>query len=126
MAKPPSVSKEERNQQSDAGKKSGTVRACPAKVRHIMLKAAFKRQPKAYQVQPYSNEALDALQREACKFPAHAELDERDFDALVSLVLAMCRPKKSSRNMLTAARGTLLKNMQALGIQSKRAVSRSK
>jgi hypothetical protein len=126
MAKPTSIHKEERAQQSDAGKKSGSVRAYPAKVRHIMLKAAFKRQPKAYQVQPYSNEALDALQLEACKFPTHAELDERDFDALVSLVLAMYRPNKPFRNMVTASRGTLLKVMQALGIQSKRRVSRSR
>jgi hypothetical protein len=77
--------KHKQEQHSNAGKKSGSVRAVPAKIRQLLLKAAFKRIPKAYQVQPHSEEARDALRLEVRKFPTHKDVNRRSNLALTQI-----------------------------------------
>jgi hypothetical protein len=119
MGKQLSEHAEERSQQRNAGKKSGSVRAELAKIRLLVVKAAFARLRRSYQVQPYSDEAIDALQAECTKTPS-IELNGDDFDRLLSLML------DGKKITLDVPRETLRKDMQLLGIRSRRGAQRSR
>jgi hypothetical protein len=110
--------REERSQRRSAGKKSGSVRAGRAQIRHLVVKAAFARLRRPYQVQPYSDEAIDALQAECTKMPS-IELNGDDFDSLVSLLL------DGQKITIDVPRETLKKDMKQLGIRSNRRTPRS-
>jgi hypothetical protein len=100
--------------QSHAGKKSGTVRADRADKRRQVVKAAFNRLPRACQMQPYSDQAIDALQAECTKLPGRINDDfAEDYDNLVELVSAGYPIK------IQVPRETLRKDMIKLGIRSK-------
>jgi hypothetical protein len=103
---------EERTQQRNAGKKSGSVRAKSATIRRLIVKAAFARLPRPYQMQPYSDDAIDALQTECTKTPS-IELNGDDFDTLLSMMLA------GEKITVEIPRETLKKDMKKLGIRSK-------
>jgi hypothetical protein len=105
---------QERNQHRNAGKKSGSVRADRADVRRLIVRAAFNRLLPKYQMQPYSDEAIDALQEECTKMPARIKsLDDEDFDSLFSLVM------DGHKIQIQVPRETLIKDMKKLGIHSK-------
>lgn len=103
---------EEQSQRTKAGKKSGSVRAERAEIRRLVVKAAFARLPRSYQAQPYSDEAIDALETECTKIPS-IELNGDDFDSLVKLMVA------GQKITLEVPRETLKKDMKRLGIRSK-------
>ncbi len=103
---------EEQHQRAKAGKKSGSVRAERAEIRRLVVKAAFARLGPSYQAQPYSDEAIDALETECTKIPS-TELNGDDFDSLVKLMVA------GQKITLEVPRETLKKDMKRLGIRSK-------
>jgi hypothetical protein len=120
MAKPLSDHRDERSQHRNAGKKSGSVRSDRANVRRLIVKAAFSRLPPRYQMQPYSDEAIDALQEECTKMPARIRFaDDDDFDCLFSLAM------DGHNIQIQMPRETLLKDMKQLGIRSKLRTQRS-
>jgi hypothetical protein len=118
MDKPPNRQEEQQGQQRDAGKKSGAVRAEHAETRRLVVKAAFARLRRPYQMQPYSDETIDALQAECTKTPS-IELNGDDFSSLLSLLL------DGKKITLDVPRETLKKDMKKLGIQSKLRKKRS-
>jgi hypothetical protein len=112
---------EERSQQRNAGKKSASVRAERADVRRLIVKAAFSRLLSKYQMQPYSDEAIGALQEECTKMPARIKYpDDEDFDCLFSLAM------DGHKIQIQVPRETLIKDMKQLGIRSKRRTQRSR
>lgn len=106
------------SQRRNAGTKSGSVRSKRAEIRRLVVKAAFARLRRPYQVQPYSDEAIDALQAECTKIPSIG-LNGDDFDSLVSLLL------DGQKITLEVPRETLKKDMKWLGIRSMRTAQRS-
>jgi hypothetical protein len=107
-----------------AGKKSGVKRKGRAEIRRYFVKVAFERlKPVAYQMQPYSDDSIDAL--------------EVEYRQLLAESLAEAKPEASAerraedlRRLMSAApfkadRETLIKDMKQLGIRSRRRKSRS-
>jgi hypothetical protein len=87
---------------STAGTASGKKRKFYTDLRRNFVKAAFGRLKKAYQGQPFSDHSIDALQEE------YRNLFGDDANVLLKSL-----PFKASRE-------TLIKDMKALGIRSKR------
>jgi hypothetical protein len=111
---------EQQGQQRDAGKKSASVRAAGAEIRRLIVKCAFNRLPPKYQMQPYSDEAIDALQEECTKMPGRIRFpDDEDFDCLFSLAM------DGHKIQIMVPRETLIKDMKRLGIRSKLRTQRS-
>jgi hypothetical protein len=96
---------EQQNEKVTAGKQSGYVRANRAAIRRYFVKFAFGRLKPANQMQPYSGHSLNALEAEYRRLLAE---DGGDPDVLMSAA-----PFKMDRQ-------TLIKDLKALGIQSKR------
>ena len=119
MVRQRSAHAEEQSQRRNAGKKSGSVRAERAEIRRLVVKAAFARLPRHYQIQPYSDAAIDALQVECTKTPS-PEHNGDDFDSLLLLILA------DKEITLDVPRETLKKDMMKLGIRSKLRTLRSR
>jgi hypothetical protein len=108
--------KENENQQRKAGRKSGSVRGRRTEIRRFFVKAAFKRLPRAFQGHPFSDSTIDALQEECLKTPSAVN---EDFDKYIDILLAGEHLTKP------VPRDTLIKDLKALGIRSKRRVTRS-
>jgi hypothetical protein len=116
----PSDHGERRTQHSNAGKKSASARAGRAGVRRLIVKAAFNRLLPKYRLQPYSDEAIGALQEECTRMPGPIKFpDDEDFDCLFSLVM------DGHNIQIEVTRETLIKDMKQLGIRSKRRTQRS-
>jgi hypothetical protein len=118
MGKAPNAQREKHGQQRDAGKKSGSKRAELAKIRLLVVKAAFGRLSRPNQMQPSSLDTIKALQEECTKIPS-IERNGDDFDSLVSLLL------DGKTITLDVPRETLRKDLQLLGIRSRRKAQRS-
>jgi len=100
----------EEKQKKMAGKRSGLIRACRAEVRRRLVKAAFDRLDSLQQFFPYSEQSIDALQKECHKILAEA----RNQPALSILM----PPFKVSH-------ATLIKDLQLLGVHPGRRIQRS-
>jgi hypothetical protein len=57
-------------EKTTAGKKSGLLRRRRAGLRHLFVKVAFNRLKRPYQIQPFSDQSIDALQEEYRKLLA--------------------------------------------------------
>lgn len=126
-----------------AGKSSGATRAKLAKLRQFFVLAAFERLKPTYQYEPFSDYSIDALVKEFRRRPKpnpnlHLDPPLGEYESIVSR-----RPAYSDRLMglldeaisvllegkagrlYGASRETLIKDLKALGIRSKRRVHRS-
>lgn len=89
-------------------------------MRRLIVKAAFNRLLPKYRLQPYSDEAIDELQKECTRMPGPIKFPEdEDFDCLFSLVM------EGHEIRIEVPRETLIKDMKQLGIRSKRRAQRS-
>jgi hypothetical protein len=118
-----------------AGKSSGVRRAKLAKLRQWAVLSAFKRLKPRYQMQPFSEEAIDALEEELRKSPSDEdEVDirkrwspsepheEKLFTETIHILLESGKPVLAPRH---TSRETLKKDLKALGIRSKLRKQRS-
>jgi hypothetical protein len=101
----------EQSQHANAGRKSGAVRLASADIRRLIIKAAFNRLAKKYHMQPYSDDAIDALQEECTKMP---DPDDEDWYRLFRLAM------DGHKITIHVPRDTLIDDMKKkLGIRSK-------
>ena len=129
-----------------AGKNSGVRRAKLATLRRFLVLAAFERLKPTYQMQPFSDEAIDALEEEfrrptkrSSDLNLDLPLDEDEvivpsrlrspsgkltslLDEAVSVAL---EGTSDVRSPFKASRETLIKDLKALGIRSNRRRQRS-
>lgn len=129
-----------------AGKSSGVRRAKLAKLRQFFVLAAFERLIPTYQMQPFSDEAIDALEEEFRRqtkrspdlnldlSPDHYEFivpsrRRPTSDKLTALldeaVSVALEGASNARSPFKASRETLIKDLKALGIRSNRRRQRS-
>jgi hypothetical protein len=102
-----------------AGKASGIKRAEQAKRRQSRVMSAFARLKPTYQMQPYSNDAIDALEQELRGGNPYTRGGKFFVECYV-LPIASDILRKHILN-----RDTLIKDLKALGIRSKRNKKRS-
>jgi hypothetical protein len=100
----------QQSQKRRAGKRSGHMRACRAKERRRLVKAAFDTLKPQDQYFPFSDEAINALEAAYGRQLSNSNLD---LGLLESAAFKVNRPK-------------LIKDLQRLGIQSGRRIQRSK
>ena len=112
-----------------AGKSSGLRRAKLAKLRQFMVLCAFQRLKPTYQMQPFSEEAIDALEEELRGGPRSDEdevviprrrvfSDKRE-ELLLREAISVLLERKPGQPWRYASRETLIKDLKALGIRSK-------
>ncbi len=133
-------------QQKTAGKKSGRLRAERAEIRRIFVKAAFKGLKPSYQMQPFSNDSIKALQEEYLNLLKLLVKDHDGSDLLMAATLfvektfagqpayqkqllaeyrSLVGPLITGAAPFKVDRDTLIKDLKALGIRSKRRLQRS-
>ena len=118
-----------------AGKSSGITRAKFAKLRQHSVLSAFERLKPKYQLQPFSEEALDALEEEfrrerqdedGVAKPGKSVLPPEQSDRLFKeAIYILLEGKHGTRSVFSASRETLIKDLKALGIRSKLRKQRS-
>jgi hypothetical protein len=118
-----------------AGKSSGVRRAKLAKLRQSFVLAAFERLKPKYQMQPFSEEAIDALEKEFRRdlpvdeygdvVPESRPPSDKLMDLLDDDVSTLLEEKPGSASLYDASRETLKKDLKALGIRSKLRKQRS-
>jgi hypothetical protein len=109
MGSPRSAAKQQ-SQKRRAGKRSGHMRACRAKERRRLVKAAFDTLKPQDQYFPFSSDAINAL---GVAYRGLLSRSNLDTGLLESAAFKVNRPK-------------LIKDLQQLGIQSGRQIQRSK
>jgi hypothetical protein len=133
------------NKGSIAGRKSGLTRAAWTEIRRFFVLAAFERLKPPYQMQPYAEDSLEALECELRRDvnagnPAEHELSP-PLGPYESLAPSVRQPfsdqlsdalLRAANAMLTygpgpstqPSRETLKKDLKALGIRSRRTIRR--
>lgn len=104
---PPWDREQEQDQKVAAGKRSGYLRAFGVQTRRFVVKAAFERLKSPYRVQPFSNDSIIALELEYRRILVE-DVGDDDAELLMSQA-----PYKANRE-------TLIKDLKALGIRSRR------
>jgi hypothetical protein len=124
-----------------AGKASGVRRADLARLRRYRVLSAFERLKPAYQNQPYSLESIEALENELHNPKVHDPLPQlepplSDYESVVNPSRRAPSERLMRRLINTSdiqkppsirrvSRETLIKDLKALGIKSKRRKKRS-
>jgi hypothetical protein len=117
---PPWHDELQKNKKIIAGKKSARSRAGRALIRQYLVEAAHLQLKPKYQRQPYSDEAIDALEIVYRRFLTADD----DHGVLVSCMLEALS-KADRQALITMSRETLIKDLKVLGIRSRRSVQRS-
>jgi hypothetical protein len=110
---PPSQAKK-----SAAGKKSGVKRKARAEIRRYFVKVAFGRLKPAYQMQPFSDHSIDALEVEYRKLLAESLAEAEPAASAESRAEGLRRLRSAAP--FKADRETLIKDMKRIGIRSRR------
>ena len=117
-----------------AGKSSGVRRAKLAKLRQFMVLCAFQRLKLTYQMQPFSEEAIDALDEELrgprsdedeVVIPRRRVFSDKREELLLREAISVLLERKPGQPWRYASRETLIKDLKALGIRSKLRKQRS-
>ncbi len=123
---------------AQAGKRSGEKRAKLALLRRFRVLSAFEKLPPKYRNQPFSVHSLDALEKELRRpsppgTQSDAELEEYEAivppgqppsDKLIKLmdqaIEVLLHESFTEASLKNARRETLIKDLKALGIRTKR------
>jgi hypothetical protein len=122
------------SKKSMAGKSSGVRRTKLAKMRQFMVLCAFERLKPRYRMQPFSEEAIDALEEELrgprsdedeVVIPRRRVLSDEREELLLREAISVLLERKPGQPWRYASRETLKKDLKALGIRSKLRKQRS-